>query len=230
MNFSQWNGILSQIKASPQDINMYPFSQSFTSTSNTVHFRQLPQSRMAINSYGPLEPGPIWNMQGQSVIPIPKHGDANWVSMTRIGSNSRGDSVYSLVGSTLSPEIGPIRASHFGVSISKRTSKIERKWNDTFDDGNDLWTLVDAIHGTYSRDSSDIAMIKYWKNGPGWANKFELHSIPADFSAGPARVDLNWHMVPIKWVRLSPSKLNAQIFLVICFHTVSSRVTRQICW
>ena len=198
MNFSQWNGILSRIKASPQDINMYPFSQSFTSTSNTVHFRQLPQSRMAINFYGPLEPGPMWNMQGQSVIPLSDHGDTNWISMTRIGSNSRGDGVYSLVGSTLSPEIGPIRATHFGISISKRTFKTESKWDDGFDDGNDLWTLVDAIHGTYSRDSSNIAMIKYWKNGPGGANKFELYSIPADFSAGPARWGLNRPTVPIK--------------------------------
>ena len=198
MDFSQWNGILSQIKASPQDINMYPFSQSFTSTANTVHFRQLPQSRIAVNFYGPLEPGPIWNMQSQLVIPISVYGDTNWISMTEIGSNSLGDGMYSLVGSTLTPEIGPVRAIHFGVSISKRSSKIEWKWDDNLDDGNYFWTLVDAIHGTYSRDSSDIAMIKYWKYGSGGANKLELYSIPADVNAGPARVDLNWPTVPIK--------------------------------
>lgn len=117
--------------------------------------------------------------------------------MTEIGIDSFGAGVYSLVGSTLNPNPGPIRATHVGVSISKTNFKTELKWTDNFDDGNDNWTLVDAIYGTYSRDSPDTAMIKYWKNGPEGSNKFELYSIPADFNVGPIRVELNWPTAPI---------------------------------
>ena len=49
MSFSKWIDILSQIKASPRDINMYPFSQAFISMTNTIHIRQLTQSELAVN-------------------------------------------------------------------------------------------------------------------------------------------------------------------------------------
>ncbi|MCJ1391167.1 hypothetical protein MMC18_004029 [Xylographa bjoerkii] len=193
MSITQWNGIISQIKASPQDINMYPFSQSFNSGANTIHFRLLSQSEIAINLYGPLNPGPVWNMQGQSVTQIPEvPGITTWISTTKLGINNLGAGVYSLVGFTASPNKGPITVTHLGFSISDSASDIELIWSDDSEDGNDFWTLIDTNYGTYSRDNSDIAMIKYWKNGPRGANKFELYSIPADFSAGPTRVNLNW--------------------------------------
>ena len=198
LSFGEWENILSQIDASPQNTNMYPFSQSFTSTTDTTHFRQISPFEMAINFYGPLEPGRIWNMQGQSVTLVPEYGETSWISMTEIGIDSLGAGVYSLVGSTLSPTLGAIEATHIGVSISKTNFKTELKWTHNFDDGNENWTLVDTVYGTYSRDSPDTAMIKYWKNSPEGAYKFELYSIPADFSDGPTHVELQWPTGPIK--------------------------------
>ena len=198
--FDQWEHLVEEIDASPQNTNMYPFSQSFTSTATTVHFReQFSPFAMVINFYGPLEPGPIWNMQGQSVTSLPDFGDTNWTSVSKVGIDSRGAGVYSLVGSTLGPNHQePTKATHIGVSISNSNFETELKWTDNFDDGNADWTLVDAIHGTYSRDSTDTAMIKYWKNGPEGPYKFEVYSIPADFSSGPNRVELDWPYAPIK--------------------------------
>ena len=197
MSFSEWKDILAQIDDSPQNINMYPFSESFISTADTVHFRQFSPYEMAINFYGPLEPGPYWNMRGQSVVSSPNFSDTNWISMTGIGNDGINAGVFSLVGSTEDPS-GSTKATHVGIGISRPAFEIEEKWESSSDDGNDEWTLIDTIYGPFSRDSQDIAMIKYWKNGPEEANKLELYSIPADFSSGPARVELDWPVVPIK--------------------------------
>ena len=206
MKFLDWRKVMMQIDASPQDINMYPFSESFTSTADTVHFRQISPSQVAINFYGPLEPGPIWNMRGQNVTSVPNFGNTTWISMTGLGVDNLGASVFSLVGSTSDQQSqGPTKATHIGVSIKTPTSAAELKWEANFDDGNANWTLVDTVYGTYSRDVRDTAMIKYWRDGPEGANKLELYSIPADFNGEPARVELDWPTVPIMCVNLSHS-------------------------
>ena len=119
--------------------------------------------------------------------------------MTGLGKDSSGARIYSLVGSTSNQESpGPIKATHIGVGISVPEYVIELKWAESFDDNNANWSLVDTIDGTYSRDSQDIAMVKYWRNGPGGANKLELYTIPANLSVAPAPVELDWPVVPIK--------------------------------
>ena len=198
MTRDEWFAILAQIDAAPANINMYPFSESFTSTAETVHFRQISPSKMAINFYGPLEPGPVWNMRGQTVSSTQDFGETNWVSMNDLGNDAFGDPVFSLVGSTSNGAPGTSNATHMGVGISKPNYETSLKWDDNFNDGNVDWTLIDAIHGTYSRDSQDIAMVKYWRNGPEKANKLELYTIPANFRSSPARVDLDWPIGPIK--------------------------------
>ena len=107
-----------------------------------------------------------------------------------------GVAFFPFIGSTLSQgPLGPLKATYIGVSISKSAFRIEPKWEDNFDNGNDEWTLIDTIYGIYSRHSRDTAMIKYWTKGPE-VNKLELYSIPANFSR-PPRVEMDWPIVSI---------------------------------
>ena len=232
MGVIQWNSVLSQIKASPQDVNMYPFSQGFASQSSTVHFRQISQSELTVNIYGPLDPGPVWNMQNQTVAPIPETpGTTNWISAAHIGTDSQNASVYSLVGITKSPNKGSVYASHLGLSISSQDLHAEVAWSIDIEDGNDIWTLADTAYGNYSIDSPDVGMVKYWKNGPRKANKFELYSIPADMTASPTLVKLDWTTISIKYVTLSSTNtISTDAMPVLCSNTAFDQSISQIGW
>jgi len=123
-------------------------------------------------------------------------GPMQWIKATSLGHGVR-----SLVG-RFKPS-GSVKWSthHLGLRVAKDDpSSVEVVWSTTIDDDNNSWTPGDIVYGNYSRDSSDIGMIKYWTNGPRGASKLELWTIAASLGDAPVKQNLKWSIIPLNFM------------------------------
>ena len=182
--------LLADISSSQPIKNMYPFSKSFNSASNTIHFRQLSDSSIVVNFYGSLDPGPLWNMQAQYICDLgPITSKMNWISANRIGTNEVGEAVFSLVGSA--PVEGDlINITQLGLRVDSKNHNVSVLWNSERSIESGLWSLVDVTYGQFEYIETNISMIEYWKNASSNSRgtTLKLFSIPRDFKGPPAYV------------------------------------------
>lgn len=191
--------MLQRVDKAQPFINMYPFSQSFNSTSITVHFRQLPNSSVVVNFYGPLDPGPLWNMRAQTVIvttSIP--ANVTWISADRIGTTEAGAEVFFLTASSISSD-NQISMFQLAISISDQKSSLTELWSLSGHINHICWTLIEVIEVDWDSSGEDIGIVGYWMCEMEDAYKLEVYSVPANFSRQPVFI-ADWWISNIRWV------------------------------
>ena len=200
---SQWNSMLQKVDEAQPFIVMYPFSQSFNSTSVTVHFRQLPNSSIVVNFYGPLDPGPLWNMMAQTVmVPTSIPANVKWISADRIGTAGAGGDVYFLTGSSLSSQ-NQVSMFQLAINISDYRSSPTELWSlSGFIKHDERCTLIEAFEVDWDSSGETIGIVGYWKCEMEDLDRVEIYSAPANFSQTPI-----WKrdegVANIRWVQRS---------------------------
>ena len=194
---SQWYGMLVKVDKAEPFINMYPFSQSFNSTSVTVHFRQLSSSSIVANFYGPLDPGPLWNMKAQIVIAASIPHSTTWVSADKIGTTEAGAEVFSLIGSSIGLD-DRISTYQLGISISDQDYSLAPLWSARGIFNNICWTLVEVVQADFDFGKADVGIVEYWKCDMNETYKLEVYSLPAKFDGSPDLVLSDWRIANIR--------------------------------
>ena len=145
-------------------------------------------SSLLTNVYGDVDAdtfGRFWSMNTQISSPMPpEQYSRTWTDATSLGNG-----IISLVGRLRTAGKGTL-ASHIGVYVSagsKGQGSVEIAWSQNVDDGRSGFLPGEILYGQFSKDSNDLAMVKYFDSYPARPSAVEAWSIEAAKSKPPLK-------------------------------------------
>ena len=183
-----WIKLRDQIMDAKSTTNLYVYNKGFASDTSFAHMGLYGKdfSSLLTNVYGDVDAdafGRFWSMNTQTASPMPPEQYlCTWTAATSLGNG-----IVSLVG-RLHTSGNDTLAIHIGFHVSagsKGQGSVEIVWAQNVDDGRSGFIPGEIIHGQFSKDSNDLAMVKYFDSDSARPSAVEAWSIEAAKSKPP---------------------------------------------
>lgn len=189
----EWASYHKAITDSGSSKNMYVYTRSFSSDQRFLHLGRMEtgSSDLVSNVYGPVDAGKFgqyWGMAAQGVGSL-KASDKKrlWTD-----AQSLANGVVSLVAREYTSG-GKTHALHIGYGFLETSNGQllpQVLWSQAVDDGNSDRNPGEVIYGSFSQDSSNRIMVKYFE-GSKTDSKLEFWSLPAKLDSPPSHSALH---------------------------------------